>query len=178
MVKDISVIKTDIESDLIEKIEPVMVSMGYALRDIEVVGGAANPTIRVTLEFADESPIGIEDCSKVHYALSPMFDVWDPVPGNYTLEVSSPGEKPPLRLLRHFQQAVGEEIKFQTAEALPMTPPMKPRRNWVGILKSINEEQGSLTLVDDFGEHEVPIAQIRNANWHRDWSMKNSKEKR
>jgi len=185
-----SVIKSDIEKDLLSKVEPVVVSMGYQLRDIEVLGGASAPTIRVTLEASDgQPPIGIDDCSKVHHTLGPMFDVWDPFPGNYTLEVSSPGEKPPLRTMDHFQQAIGHSIKFQTVEPLPMPPPMKPRRNWGGVLKALNTEIGHVVLVDEFGEHQVPVDQIRHASWLRDWgtskttknsarNVKNPKEKR
>src|SRR5436305_869460 len=112
------VVKNPIEKELIAKVEPILASMGYALRDLEVLGASGrSAVIRVTLDsvaatatVAAGAEIGIDDCSKVHEVLNPLFDVWDPLPGTYTLEVSSPGEKPNLRLLQHFEEALGQKI--------------------------------------------------------------------
>ena len=165
----LTVSKTPVEADLIEKIEPVLEQMGYALRDVEVIG---SHIIRVTLEFPDPSgpEIGIDDCSKAHNILSPLFDVWDPLPSAYTLELSSPGEKANLRVARHFEQAVGGEIEFQTLVPITMPEPLKPRRNWAGKLLSFSSSNGDVRVVDGYGEHTVNVSQMKSATWLRDWS--------
>lgn len=167
-----SVRKSPLEAELINKLEPVLEQMGYGLRDIEVAiqGGV----VRIVLEPAtpQSAPIGIDDCSKVHQQVSPLFDVWDPVPGAYTLEISSPGESPSLRTLRHFQEAVGSEIFCQTADSLPMPAPAKPRKNWDSKLVGVIEAENVIELEDNLGRHRLKIDQILRASWKRDWSLK------
>ena len=105
-----SVSKSTKEQELIEKVSPVLENLSYHLRDIEVTSGRS-ALIRVTIDRYPETEqghISIDDCSQVHRVVGPMFDVWDPLPGAYSLEISSPGEKPKLRLLSHFQAALGE----------------------------------------------------------------------
>ncbi len=170
----ITAFKSRAEFELISKVEPIVESLGYSLRDVEILGSAVSPLIRVALDKAsgDASQIGIEDCSKVHELLGPMFDVWDPVTGQYTLEVSSAGEQPSLRTWKHFEEALGGSIEFQTLEPTPMPAPMKPRKNWAGTLAALHAERQSLELTDGHGSFEVPLAQIKNAVWKRDWLAK------
>lgn len=169
----LSIYKSEVEKDLISKVEPVLESMEFSLRDIEVIG-VSNPIVRVTLdrpkEHQEKGQIGIEDCEKVHRKLGPMFDLWDPVSGPYTLELSSPGEQAPLRTSEHFQEALGETIKFQTLEPFPMPAPAKARKNWQGRLLNLSE--ALIEVEDDFGIHKVPLDQIKNASWQRSWDTK------
>lgn len=171
-----SIQKSNVEWELIDKVEPVLATMGLRLWDLEV-GSGPNPTIRVTLEKntpENADQIGIEDCSNAHLELGPLFDVWDPIQGAYTLEVSSPGEKANLRLLRHFQMAVGDRIKCQTSIALDMPPPAKPRKNWEGILVRVDETEPAVLLKDDSGEHLLKLDLIRSAQWLREWTLKSA----
>ncbi len=166
-----SVYKSPIESKLIGLVEPVIESLGYGLWDLEVTGGSS-PIVRITLESANhDDQIGIDDCSTVHKELNPMFDVWDPIEGAYTLEVSSPGERANLRLMRHFELARGGKLRFQTTEPIPMPAPAKPRKNWEGILKELDPVEGFLELEDEMGSHKIKFSQIRSAQWLRDWTM-------
>jgi ribosome maturation factor RimP len=174
-----SVAKTLAERELIEKVEAVLENIGFELRDLSILGSGHSATVRITLDKGTTSPTGaqegqeisIDDCSRAHQVLGPMFDVWDPLPGAYTLEVSSPGEKPPLRLLRHFKQILGEKVQLQTLEAMPMPPPAKARRNWEGILSEVDESAGKIRISDSFGEHWLELAKIRSATWLREWTL-------
>jgi ribosome maturation factor RimP len=123
----LSTFKSQIELDLISKVEPVIESLNYSLRDLEVVG-KGRPTIRIILDKKDDQKIGIDDCSYVHEKISPMFDLWDPFPGAYTLEISSPGEHAPLRTRQHFEEALGSKIRFETTQAIELPPPRKARK--------------------------------------------------
>lgn len=165
-----SVHKSALEIELLEKLEPVLENMGYECRDIEIWSGM----IRVTLDLPggpDRKTISIEDCSKVHQVIGPMFDVWDPISTAYTLEVSSPGEKPNMRLFKHFEEAVGDKIKFQTLEAVVLAPPSKPRKNWEGDLLAVDNDSAMVTLKDHSGvEHKISVSQIKNAVWLRVWN--------
>jgi len=168
-----TIYKTELEQELIAKVAPALEPLGYELRDLEFFRGSS--TIRVTLDFPNGvGQIGVEDCSRAHQILGPLFDVWDPISGAYTLELSSPGEKPNLRTLRHFEEAKGQTIKLQTVDALPVPPPAKPRKNWEGILESV-EASGSFILKDDVGSYTLNMKQVKTAVWLREWTVSDEK---
>lgn len=163
------VFKSPVEEDLIEKLEPVLSSMNFDLRDLEVIPSSKNQTVRVTIEHLDSTQnIGIEDCSKVHETIGPMFDVWDPIETAYTLEVSSPGEKAPLRTWKHFHEALNEEIDFKTTEFIEIEGnKAKPRKNWKG--KLINVHETHIDVEDYLGVHQIPLRVIKSARCLHDW---------
>lgn len=170
-----AVLGSSLEEDLIAKVEPVLAGLGYGLRDLRVVGGSGNTTVRVVLERADGGEaIGIDDCSTAHETLGPLFDVWDPIKGAYTLELSSPGEKPSLRLARHFEAALGSMVRVETRDPLPVPPPAKPRRNWEGRLEAL-DPNGTIRLSDDMGTHELKLDQVKSAQWLREWTLASDK---
>ncbi len=167
----LAVYKNKKEQELLANIEPVLSNLGFLCRDVEVLSGKSS-TVRVTIDKSPENKdgISIDDCANVHRVLGPMFDVWDPLPEAYTLEVSSPGEKPRLRILDHFREALGENIKFQTLEPIKMPEPAKPRKNWEGRLLKV-EDEGSILIKDKEGvEHSIPMGTIKNAMWLRVWT--------
>jgi ribosome maturation factor RimP len=173
------VCKAPMEQELIAKVEPVVESLGFTLRDLEVSGlGSRGATVRVIVDRVslEAENVGIEDCVRVHETLGPLFDVWDPIETNYTLEVSSPGEKPSLRTLGHFQEHIGDRIRFETSEPLPMPAPAKPRKRWDGLLKSVDTAAGTLFLTDDWGEHTVPLSMVKDAEAVMEWSLGQGKE--
>jgi len=164
-----TVYKNSKEQDLIDKVEPVLINLGYLCRDIEVVSGRS-AVVRITIERDSKEMVSIDDCATVHRTLGPMFDVWDPLPTAYTLEVSSPGEKPRLRNLSHFREAVGGNLRFQTLEAIDMPEPAKPRKNWEGELLDV-QDSGEIRVKDSSGvEHTLKLESIKNATWMREWT--------
>lgn len=172
--------RSEQERDLFEKVSKIVKAEGLGLRDLEVLGSARSPLVRVTLDAKGlEGQIGIEDCVRVHEILSPVFDVWDPFPAAYTLEVSSPGEKPILRSLGHFEEAVGSRVEIETLEAIPMPQPMKPRKRFVGALEAVEPALAgdaaavaAVTVRDDVGVYKINLSQIRSAHWLREYSIK------
>ena len=55
----------------------------------------------------------MDDCEQVSRNVSAYLDVEDPISGQYTLEVSSPGIDRPLVKPEHFQRFVGERVKVK-----------------------------------------------------------------
>ncbi|MDH5511786.1 MAG: ribosome maturation factor RimP, partial [Gammaproteobacteria bacterium] len=96
-------------SELRQLLEPGVSAMGFELVDVEVAGSHHNPTLRVYID----SPRGVnvDDCASVSRQLSALLDVEDPLPGHYTLEVSSPGLDRPLVKPEDFRRYIGETIK-------------------------------------------------------------------
>ncbi|MEZ4816010.1 MAG: ribosome maturation factor RimP [Bdellovibrionota bacterium] len=172
--------KSPKELELIEKLGSVVSSLNYELRDIDIRQGKP-ALVRITIDIQDRSRgVTLDDCYEVHQAIDPLFDVWDPLQMAYTLEVSSPGEKAPLRSREHFDEAVGSEIEFRTREAvkMPENPTAAPRKNWKGKLLAVvgTETDLKVKLEDSMGTHEVEASLIEGARWIRDWSAKDKKE--
>jgi ribosome maturation factor RimP len=75
--------------------------------------------------------VNVDDCAKVSRQLSALLDVEDPLPGQYTLEVSSPGLDRPLVKPEDFRRFVGETVKVK------MQQPVLGRRNFSGRLVEV-----------------------------------------
>jgi len=63
--------------------------MGYAFVDWELHKQGRYSVLRIFID--KETGVTVEDCSKVSRQISALLDVEDPIQGQYTLEVSSPG---------------------------------------------------------------------------------------
>ncbi|MFQ5510055.1 MAG: ribosome maturation factor RimP [Leptospirillia bacterium] len=103
------------EAPLIERIReillPILASRSLEVFDIERNGGI----LRVTLDRLDGA-VDIGDCTEVSNFLSHALDVEDLIPGNYRLEVSSPGLDRPLRNLDDFRRFAGQLCRIRLAE--------------------------------------------------------------
>ena len=134
-------------------LEPAVERLGYELVDLEVRLGGGSGLVRV---FIDKpAGIDLDDCEKVSLAVSALLDVEDPVPGNYNLEVSSPGLDRKLTKPAHFQRFAGETVKVQ------MRFPIEGRRRFRGTLVSSDDE--NIVVEVDGVPHTLPVATIDTA---------------
>lgn len=88
--------------------------MGVDLIDVEFTGG----TLRVLIDIEHEPLTGgvdTETLADVNRAIGPILDDADPIPGRYTLEVSSPGVERRLARPDHYRRAIGEEVVVKLA---------------------------------------------------------------
>ena len=81
-------------ADLRKLLQPPVVALGFELVDVELAGSHHSPTLRVYID--GPAGVNVDDCARVSRQLSALLDVEDPLPGQYTLEVSSPGLDRPL----------------------------------------------------------------------------------
>ena len=140
-------------TELAKLLEPTVERLGYELSDLEVNLAGKGGAVRVFIDHADG--IGLDDCEKVSLAVSALLDVEDPLPGNYNLEVSSPGLDRKLTKPVHFERFTGEVVKVQ------MRFPIEGRRRFRGTLVAADDEQ---IVVDVDGEsHTLPMATIDSA---------------
>jgi ribosome maturation factor RimP len=140
-------------NELAKLLEPTIERLGYELADLEVRLGGKGGLVRVFIDKPEG--IDLEDCEMVSRAVSALLDVEDPVPGNYNLEVSSPGLDRKLTKVEHFQRFEGEIVKVQ------MRFPIEGRRRFRGTLVSSDDEN---IVVDVDGEsHSLPLKTIDTA---------------
>ncbi|MGH9089206.1 MAG: ribosome maturation factor RimP [Acidimicrobiales bacterium] len=104
-------------SELHDVLSPVVRALGLEVFDVELSAGL----VRVTVDRPDG--IDLEALAAANKAVSGALDELDPLPGRYTLEVSSPGLERKLRIPAHFAGAVGETVSVRLVAGEP-----EPRR--------------------------------------------------
>lgn len=139
--------------ELARLLEPTVERLGYELADLEVRLGGKGGVVRVFIDKPDG--IGLDDCEKVSLAVSAILDVEDPVPGNYDLEVSSPGLDRKLTKVEHFQRFTGEIVKVS------LRFPKEGRRRFRGTLVSVDDE--NIVVEVDGESHSLALSMIDTA---------------
>jgi ribosome maturation factor RimP len=139
--------------------EPVIESLGYRLVRVKV-SAAEGCTVQIMAEQPDGS-MTVEDCEAISRALSPVFDVSDPVDRAYRLEVSSPGIDRPLVRKSDFDRFTGHLARIE------MEIPVDGRKRFRGHLAGTVGDVARLTR-DDAGEGEavevlLPIEEMSEA---------------
>ena len=139
--------------ELATLLEPTVERLGYELADLEVRLGGRNGLVRVFIDRPDG--IGLDDCEKVSLAVSALLDVEDPLPGNYSLEVSSPGLDRKLTKVEHFHRFTGETVKVS------LRFPKEGRRRFRGKLLSVDDE--NIVVEVDGESHSLALSMIDTA---------------
>lgn len=137
-------------SDLQALVEPVVQAMGFVLWGVEYLPSGKYSTLRIYIDH--EAGIHVDQCADVSRQISAVMDVEDPIAGNYTLEVSSPGMDRPLFTLEQYAAFEGEwaEIKLRYA--------FEGRRNFKGVLSGIDD--GDVVIAVETEEFMLPIESI------------------
>ena len=144
-----------LEARLAAVVEPVLAHMGYELVRVAVLG-RERPTVQVMADRADGALIGVDDCERISHAVGAALDVEDPLPGAWTLEVSSAGIDRPLTRVKDWVRFAGHLARVELAT------PIEGRRRFTGIVLGADENAARLRL-DDGSEMPVPLSAIRRA---------------
>lgn len=139
---------------LTELLAPVVESLGCELWGLEYLSHGRHSTLRLYIDHPDG--VGLEECERVSLQVSSVMDVEDPITGEYTLEVSSPGMDRPLYKLEHFVRFAGEQVAVRLRSAF------EGRRKFSGLLRGV-EGDDVLVVVDEH-EYLLPIEMIEKAN--------------
>lgn len=137
-----------------ELLEPAVRSLGYELVGVEYqTGGKGGGLLRVYID--SEQGISVDDCSKVSYQVSGVLDVKDPIKGQYTLEVSSPGLDRILFKPADFDRYAGQQVK------LKMAHPIGGRRNFRGRI--VGMQEGNVVIEQQGQQVSLPFEQLEMA---------------
>jgi ribosome maturation factor RimP len=119
---------------------PIVTDLGLELYDVEYQGGI----LRVVVDTPTGGPSGVnmESIALITRLISREFDHSDPVPGHYTLEVTSPGLERSLRVPRHFIREVGKVV------AIRLTAAVNGVRRAQGVLLSADDNNIVVRLND------------------------------
>lgn len=142
-------------NEVAELIEPTLRDLGFELVQVRLSGGARR-TLQVMAEPLDPTHrMTVDDCAEISHAISAVLDVADPIPGAYTLEVSSPGIDRPLVKPADFERHAGFEAKVETAE------PLDGRKRFKGLLEGLAD--GEVLLRQDGDLVRIPLAAVKKA---------------
>lgn len=135
-------------------LQPVVESLGYEFWGLEYIQGRG-ATLRIFIDRDSDEGVSVDDCALVSHQVSGVLDVEDPIPGEYNLEVSSPGMDRPLFTLEQWGHYIGEDIQIR------LLAPVAGKRRLTATLTAI---EGDDVLLDVKGEAlRVPFAQVDRA---------------
>ncbi|WP_454921548.1 ribosome maturation factor RimP [Actinomyces naeslundii] len=102
---------------LTDLLAPVVADTGLHLEGVETTRAGKYSVVRVFVDLADgPGDLDLDALGPVTAAVSQALDEADPVKGQYTLEVSTPGAERELSTLRHFRRAVGHSARLRAAD--------------------------------------------------------------
>ena len=120
---------------------PVIGAMGYDLWGVEQVNQGRQTLLKVYINKADG--INVEDCATVSRQLSALLDVEEPIAGEYTLEVSSPGLDCRLFKLEQFEEFRGSQVRLNLRRSF------EGRRKYRGLLVGVEDDEVVLRTSDN-----------------------------
>lgn len=129
--------------------EPVLEELGFRLVRVKVSGRDGG-----TVQIMAERPSGdmtVEDCATISRRLSPVLDAYDPMPGQYRLEISSPGIDRPLVRPSDFALWAGHEAKVELKELVD------GRKRFRGVIEGVEDDEARLRIELDGKAEPVTI---------------------
>lgn len=135
-------------------LEPAIDALGFRLWGIEYIPQGRHSLLRVYLD--KDGGIDIEDCTLASRQISSILDVEDPISGEYTLEVSSPGLDRTLFTLDQFREYLGWQV------TLRLTENFEKRRKFTGQLKAVVDDE--VVIIIGAEEYTIPYELIDKAS--------------
>jgi ribosome maturation factor RimP len=146
---------TGLEAKLAGIVTPTLEDMGFELVRVAVLG-KDRPTVQIMADRADGAQITVEDCEAISRALGVVIDVADPIPGAWSLEVSSAGIDRPLTRLKDWNRFAGHRARAEVDE------PIEGRKRFSGVVLGADVDTARMRL-DDGSEVALPRARLRRA---------------
>jgi N utilization substance protein A len=136
-------------------IGPIADELGYELVRVQIQGGARRATLQIMAERRDRTAMIVEDCARLSRAISNLLDEVDPIAGEYTLEVSSPGIDRPLMKRADYERFLSHEVKIETNTTVD------GRKRFHGVIAALD---GDTVMLDSEGTTApLPLAQVKSA---------------
>lgn len=152
--------QTDVVQNIEKLLQPLLSAFGVELVDLEYKREGRQMMLRLYLD--KPGGITLDDCAEVSREFSTILDVEDCIPGEYTLEVSSPGLNRPLKKQGDFERAVGKLVKVRTF-AQVADEQGNLRKTFLGTLQGL-EGDAVVVLLTEGQRAVIPFNQVAKAN--------------
>ena len=149
-------LKRNVSETVAKMAEPICAEKGCELVEVEWVREGGEHYLRVYIDRL-ETPVDLDLCEEVSWALSQVLDKNDPTDCNYMLEVSSPGLERPLKKPADFERFAGEKV------ALKLFEPWEGKKKYTGILIGLNENGISFST-ENGNPMTIPQAKVAKIN--------------
>ena len=130
--------KSYMDKKLAELLNPILDDLGFEMVRVRLSSGDPS-TLQIMADRLD-GPIGVDELAEINTSVGTILDVEDPIPENYTLEISSPGIDRPLTRIKDFDSFQGFEAKIETTELID------GRRRFRGVLAGVNNDEVLINL--------------------------------
>ena len=149
--------KTAEDRKLLELIDPVAESQGVEIVRIRLMSGAVR-RLQIMAEDPATHDFTIKQCTDLSRAVSQVMDAADPISGEYTLEVSSPGIDRPLTRLKDFETYAGLEARVELDRLV------ENRKRFKGEIAGVEGDTVGLNLEGEADETAwLPFAWVAEA---------------
>jgi ribosome maturation factor RimP len=146
---------TGLEARIAALVEASLHDMGYELVRVTVLG-RDRPTVQIMVDRADGSAVTLDDCEHLGRHFNAVMTVEDPLPGPWTLEISSPGIDRPLTRVKDWNRFAGHLARVE------LNVPLDGRKRFSGIALGADEEIARLRL-DDSSVVALKLNDMRSA---------------
>ena len=126
------------DKKLAELLNPILEDLGFEMVRVRLSNG--NPSTLQIMADRLDGQIGVDELAEINTSVGTILDVEDPIPENYTLEISSPGIDRPLTRQKDFDSFQGFEAKIETTELID------GRRRFRGVLAGVNNDEVLINL--------------------------------
>jgi ribosome maturation factor RimP len=150
----------DVRESLGPRLERIVSFAGLELVHFETRRESGGTVLRLYIDR--EGGVTLDDCARVSRQVSAELDADDPIPGRYTLEVSSPGLDRPLSRDRDFERFAGSQVRVVTAS------PLDGQRHFKGRLNGLLHGAVQLVL-EDGREVSIPRDLMTSARLDAAW---------
>ena len=112
-LKEIMRAKTQEDRQLLELLDPIAESIGYAIVRLRLMSGKERRRLQIMAERPSDGEMGIDDCTRLSRAVQEVIEAAEPIKGDFVLEVSSPGIDRPLTRPEDFETYAGLEARLE-----------------------------------------------------------------
>ncbi|MFA7059334.1 MAG: ribosome maturation factor RimP [Pedobacter sp.] len=140
--------------------QPILESLHLELVDIEFK--RSGKELILCLFIDKDGGVNVDDCADVSRELSLIIDIEDFIPGNYSLEVSSPGLDRPLKNILDYKRFAGRLVKVKTYEPF-LDDVGNRRKTFLGHLVGLTDGLVVLKLTEG-PTASIPLERIAKAN--------------
>jgi ribosome maturation factor RimP len=148
-----------LKDDLTEIAENVTGAEGVGIYWLSYQNSQQAPRLQVLIE--KEGGVSVDDCARVSRALASKLE--EELDREFELEVSSPGLERPLFTLKHYEAAIGENIRVKTFG------PIEGNKIWDG--KLLKAGDSSISVETDGGSQEIGLELIAQAQVSPDFDL-------
>ena len=151
---------------IIDLVESDLATGGIDLLDVRIFRGGGRIQLRIYVDLL-EGKISLAQVASASRTVGMLLEEADPFPGQYVIEVSSPGIRRPLRKLEHYKAAVGQKVDLKVAG-----PGVRRVR---GVLQEVDGDRLVIQVAPEEGEVgelvQVQLKRIAEGNLDPDFDV-------